>query len=210
MLFASLVRWIAAEQHDVIEYLRTENRVLKAQVRGRRVCLSDAERRRLAILGARLGRPIMTQVATLVTADTILRWHPDLSARKGTYSKRRPGRPRVDAEIRGLVARMAMENPTWGYTRIQGALKNLGHRVTRSTVANTLKEQGIPPSGQRPMSWRTFLRAHRGAILGWNFFTAAGWTLHRWLTYYAVCTIERSRRVRVMASTPYPHEPMEA
>src|SRR5262249_37930459 len=140
VLLTVLVRWIAGEQQEVIEYLKAENRVLKAQLRGRRVRLSDAERRRLAILGAQLGRPILTQVATLVTADTILRWHRDLSVRKRAVPKRRPGRPRVHAEIRGLVVRMATENPSWGYTRIQGALKNLEHRVARSTVANILKE----------------------------------------------------------------------
>jgi HTH-like domain len=55
---------------------------------------------------------------------------------------------------------MAIENATWGYTRIQSALKNLGHGVGRSTIARILKEQGIPPSGQRPMAWRTFIGAH--------------------------------------------------
>jgi hypothetical protein len=65
-------------------------------------------------------------------------------------------------EIRRLVVRMANENPTWGYTRIRGALKNVGHRVARSTIARILKEQGIPPVPGRPTSWDTFLRAHWG------------------------------------------------
>jgi hypothetical protein len=207
VLLTALVRWIAGEQQEVIEYLKAENRVLKAQLRGRRVRLSDAERRRLAILGAQLGRPVLTQVATLVTADTILRWHRDLSVRKRTVPKRRPGRLRVHAEIRGLVVRMATENPTWGYTRIQGALKNLGHHVARSTVANILKEHGIPPSGKRPMSWRTFLGAHRGAMLGEDFLRADIWMLRRWLTYHAMCVTElRSGGVRFMASPSYPHQ----
>jgi hypothetical protein len=47
-----------------------------------------------------------------------------------------------------------------GYTRIQGALKNLEHRVARSTIAQILKDEGIPPSRERPTAWRTFLRAH--------------------------------------------------
>ena len=64
----------------MIEYLRAENRVLKAQLRGRRVRLSDAERRHLALLGARLGRPILTDVATIVR-DTLLRWHRPMSSR---------------------------------------------------------------------------------------------------------------------------------
>ena len=119
VFLTAFVGWIAREQDAVIEYLKAENLVLKAQLRGRRVRLSDAERRRLAILGARLGRPILTEVATLVTADRILRWHRDLSAWTWTVPKRRPGRPRLHAEIRALLVRMATENPSWGYTRIQ-------------------------------------------------------------------------------------------
>jgi len=69
VLLTALVRWIAGEQQEVIEYLRAENLVLKVQLRGRRGRLSDAERRRLALLGARLGRPILTQVATIVRPD---------------------------------------------------------------------------------------------------------------------------------------------
>jgi putative transposase len=79
---------------------------------------------------------------------------------------RRSGRLCPVLSLHVILAALASwtENPSWGYTRMQGALKNLGHRVARSTVVNILKEEGIPPSGQRPMSWRTFLRAHWGAM----------------------------------------------
>src|SRR5215510_2228160 len=93
------------------------------------------------------------------------------------------------------------------YTRIQGALKNLGHRVARSTVASVLKAEGIPPSGQRPMSWRTFLRAHWGALMAADFFTTEVWTLRGLVTYYTVFVIElHSRRVQIVACTPHPDE----
>ena len=68
--------------------------------------------------------------------------------------------PGVLAEIRRLVVRMATENPRWGYTRIQGALKNVGHRVGAIDDRGHSQSQGIPPSGERPTTWRTFLRAH--------------------------------------------------
>ena len=71
LLVASLIGWLQREQHEVIEYLREENRVLKAQLRNQRVRLTDDERRRLAALGARLGRRLLAQVATIVTPDTI-------------------------------------------------------------------------------------------------------------------------------------------
>ena len=199
--------WLQDEQHKVIEYLREENRVLKLQLRGQRVRLTDDERRRLAVLGAHLGRRILAEVATIVTPDTLRRWHRHLIGRKWTYPKRRPGRPSVRLEIRRLVVRMATENPRWGYTRIQGALKNLGHRVARSTIATILKAQGIPPSGERPTSWQAFLRAHWGALAAGDFFTTEVWTLRGLVTYYTVFVIERhSRRVHIVGSTPRPNE----
>jgi putative transposase len=95
LFVASLIGWPQREQHEVIAYLREENRALKAQLHNQRLRLTDDERRRLASLGARLGRRLLAQVATIVTPDTILRWHRQLIARKWTYSKRRPGRPNV-------------------------------------------------------------------------------------------------------------------
>jgi hypothetical protein len=71
---------------------------------------------------------------------------------------------------------MASENPTWGYTRIQGALKNVGHRVGRSTIRRILKAAGLPPVPQRPTSWQTFLKAHWGVIAGADCFTTEVWT----------------------------------
>ncbi|HVH26760.1 MAG TPA: IS3 family transposase [Vicinamibacterales bacterium] len=117
--------------------------------------LIDEERRRLAVHGHRLGRRRLGQVATIVTPDTILRWHRQLLTRKWTYATR-PGRRGVLAEIQRFVIRMAEENPTWGYTRIQGALNNVGHRVGRSTIARILKAHGLPPVPERPTSWQTF------------------------------------------------------
>jgi HTH-like domain len=78
----------------------------------------------------------------------------------------------VLVEIQRLVVRMAEENPTWGYTRVQGALKNVGHRVGRSTIARVLKAHGLRPVPQWPTSWQTFLCAHWGAITGSDFFTS--------------------------------------
>ena len=100
---------------------------------------------------------------------------------------------------------MAEENPTWGYTRIQGALKNVGHRVGRSTIRRILKAAGLPPVPQRPTSWQTFLNAHWGAIAGADFFTTEVWTWRGLVTYYTVFVIDlASRRVQILGSTPHP------
>ena len=183
VLLVTIAGWLTRHQQRVIEYLVEENRVLKEQVQGRRFRLTDDQRRRLAAQDQRLGRRVLTRVATIVTPDTILRWHRLLIARKWTFERRRPGRPGVMRELSSLIVRMATENPTWGYTRIQGALQNLGHEVARSTVAKVLKDHGIPTAPDRPSSWRTFLRAHWGAIAGADFFTSevasrAGHLLH--------------------------------
>jgi putative transposase len=206
MLLAAFAGWLDQRQQDAVAYLIEENRILRGHMRGR-IRLTDAERRRLAMHGHRLGRRRLRDVATIATPDTILRWQRQLIARKWTYVKRKGGRPGVLVEIRRLVVRMAEENPTWGYTRIVGALKNVGHRVSRSTIARILKANGIPPVPEWPTSWQTFLQAHWGAIAGADFFTTEVWTWRGLVTYYTVFVIDlASRRVQIVGSTPHPHE----
>ena len=110
-LLAALAGWFNRRQQDAVAYLIEENRILRGHMRGR-IRLTDQERRRLAVHGHRLGRRRLRDVATMVTPDTMLRWHRQLIARKWTYAKRRGGRPGVRAEIRRLAVRMAEENPT--------------------------------------------------------------------------------------------------
>jgi hypothetical protein len=113
----------------------------------------------------------------------------------------------VLTEIRRLTVRMAQGNPTWGYTRIQGALQNVGHSVGRSTIARILKAPGVPTQPERPTSWQTFLRANWGVIAGADFFTTEVWTWRGLVTYYTVFVIDlASRRVRILGSTPHPDE----
>jgi transposase InsO family protein len=191
----------------MLAYLIEENRVLRRQLGGRRPRLTDDDRRQLAARAYRLGRQVLREIATIVAPDTLLRWHRRLIAHKWTYAKKGASRRAILAEIRELVRRMAEENPTWGYTRIQGALKNVGHRVGRSTIARILRAYGIPPVPERPTSWQTFLRAHWGGIAGADFFTTEVWTWRGLVTFYTVFVIElASRRVQILGSTPHPDE----
>ena len=125
--------WVNREQQAVIEYLRTENQVLKEKLGRKRILLNDDQRRRLAVKGKILGRKMLQQVGTLFTPDTILRWHRLLVAKKWDHSQRRKsvGRPGVKQEIVDLVLRIARENPTRGYDRILGALGQPGARRLR-------------------------------------------------------------------------------
>jgi len=113
LLFFVLAGWVNRQQQEVIDYLRTENQVLKEKLGKKRILLTDDQRRRLAVKGKILGRKLLQQIATIVTPDTILRWHRQLIAAKWDYSRRRKcvGRPCVRQEIVDLVLKMARENP---------------------------------------------------------------------------------------------------
>jgi len=181
--------------------------VLKEQLEsgGRRLRFTDDQRRRLAAKGKPLGRRVLCQIATIVTPDTILAWHRKLIAAKWTYPRKRVGRPGVMKEIRGLIVRMAEENPSWGSARIQGALKHLDHRVARSTIAKVLKEHGIQPSPDRPMSWRTFVRSHADMIAAADFFTTEVWTARGLIRYFTLFVIDiATRRVYIAGTTANP------
>ena len=104
LLVITLAGWINRHQQKVIDYLVEENRILKGQLRGKRVRLTDDERRRLAVKGKAIGRRALDEVASIVTPDTILAWYRKLVAKKWDYSSRRrkPGRPRVAKAIPAL------------------------------------------------------------------------------------------------------------
>src|SRR5215831_17439922 len=109
MWFAILISWLDRQEREALAYLIEENRILRAQLGGRRLRLTDDDRRRLAVRALRLGRRALRKVATIVTPDTLLRWHRQLVGRKWTYP-RRSQRRGVLAEIRRLVVRMAEDN----------------------------------------------------------------------------------------------------
>ena len=107
LLLFILAGWVNRHQQDVVEYLRTENQVEK--LGKKRILLNDDQRRRLALKGKVLGRKALKEITTIVTPDTILRWHRELVARKWDYSQK-VGRPPLSKEIVELVLRMAREN----------------------------------------------------------------------------------------------------
>ena len=106
-LLVAVAGWLSQHQQDVIDYLLTENRVLKTQLKGHRLQLTNHQRRRLAVGARKLGRACLEEIATLVTPDTLLRWHRTLVSRKWTYPHKGPGRPPIRAEIEALIVRMA-------------------------------------------------------------------------------------------------------
>ncbi|MCB9920884.1 MAG: DDE-type integrase/transposase/recombinase [Planctomycetaceae bacterium] len=203
--------WIHCQQQEVIEYLRTENQILKEKLDTKRILLSDDQRRRLAVKGKILGRKRLEEVGTLFTPDTILRWHRMLVAKKYDYSERRQkvGRPVLAKELVQLVLRFASANPNWGYDRIAGAVQNLGHDVSDQSVGNLLKEHGIEPvpTRARTKSWSTFLKAHWDVLAAIDFTTIEVWTKGGIVTYYLLFVMElKTRRVHFAGYTAHPDE----
>jgi hypothetical protein len=197
----TLAGWIQRGQQSRIDYLVEENRVLREQMGKRRVRLTDDQRRRLAMRAKALGRAALRDVAGMVTPDTLLRWYRNLVARKYDGSQSRTtGRPSTAAAIAKLVVRMATENPGWGYTRIRGALYNLGHDIGRNTVKRVLTDAGLEPAPERRRSpsWNTFLKAHWDAIAAVDFFAVEVMTLTGLVRYFVLFVIDmRSRRVQI-------------
>ena len=200
--------WVNRNQQAVIDYLLEENRVLRAVNGSRRLRLTDDQRRRLAVKGKVLGRRQLAAVAGIVTPDTILRWYRRLVAKKYDGSKtRRPGRPPTKPDIAALVVRMATENPTWGYTRIRGGLKHLGHDVARNTIKAILKDHGIEPAPQRrtKMPWKTFLAAHWDGLAAADFFTVEVLTMTGLVRYVVLFVMKlKTRTVEIAGITRQP------
>ncbi len=135
VLLVALAGWVNRHQLEVITYLREENRVLKEQIGGRRLRFTDPQRRRLAATGHCLGRRVLAEVATLVTPDTLLRWHRQLIARKWTTARQRVGRPGVLQEIRDTHGADGAGEPDVGLSadarradRISASRRPIDHR----------------------------------------------------------------------------------
>ena len=207
-----LVGWLNREQQKIIEFYQTQlDALMKAQGK-KRLLLTDDQRRLLAVKGKALGRKALMELTTIVTPDTILRWHRMLVAKKWDYSKKRKsvGRPRIRQVIVDLILRFAKENPDWGYDRIQGALSNVGYYISDTTVGNVLKQHGIEPAPnrKRQTTWKTFIKSHWAVLAAIDFTTIEVWTKGGLVTYYLLFVMEvATRRVHFAGCTTNPDEP---
>ena len=204
-LVVAVAGWINQQPRDVIDSLQEEHRVLREQLGPGRLRVTDAQRRRLAAKATRLGRRVRRDRHTLVTPETLLRWHRQLIARTYDGSGRRgPGRPRGMDTIRRRIVRMAPENREGGDTRSRGARGNLGHQVTRGTIANVRKERGLEPAPDRK-TWRACLAAHGDVLAAADCFTVEVWT-PRGLTRFTVLVLmhRASRRGQIGCSRSSP------
>ena len=181
--------------------LRHEVRALKRQLHGR-VRYRTTDRAILAALSRLL--PRWRWRCFLVTPDTLLRWHRELSRRKWKRwrTQRGPGRPPLGAEIVELIVRLGRENRRWGCVRIQGELRGLGIRLSASSIRRVLRHHGLGPAPRSGPTWKEFLAAQAIGILATDFFVV---DTIKFTQLYVLFVIEiQSRIVRILGVTDHP------
>jgi len=167
------------------------SKILKEQFerKGGKLDLGNTQRRTLAKRGKKLGRKGLIQYASIVTPDTILRWHRKLIALKYTAKRKiKTDRQQEMEVVKELYLKFADENPSWGYGRIQGALSNLGYEVCDTTVGNILRAAGIPPAEERmkKSTWKQFVRSHMATMCVADFLTTEVWMMRGLVRYHTL------------------------
>jgi putative transposase len=204
-VIATVTRLLCRELTLQNEYLKRENKILKSKL-SKRITFTDEERRTLVDAALAMGRDLIKQVVTIVKPKTILVWQRRLEKQKWDYSDRRknnPGRPRIALDIEALVCRMARENE-WGYARIQGELKKLDITISKSSVANILRRNGLPPSPDRKgLSWREFLSRHADIFLCADMFRKEVWTFRGLTTAFVFFVIHLQTRKVILARATF-------
>jgi len=123
IVLAALIGWANERQQQIIDFQNDQIEALLKKLGKKRLLLTDDQRRVLAVKGHALGRKALLELTTIVTPDTILRWHRELVAKKWDHSDKRKAvrRPRIRQVIVDSILRFARENPTWGSSAIASA-----------------------------------------------------------------------------------------
>jgi putative transposase len=134
----------------------------------------------------------------IVKPETVIRWHRQGFRLYWRWKSRRPGRPDTEREIRELIRKMCISNPTWGAPRVHGELLKLGINVSQSTVSKYMIRHRKPPS----QSWRTFLENHVKQLAAVDFFVVP--TIDFKLLFVFLVLAHERRRVIHFNVTEHP------
>ncbi|MFL5327509.1 MAG: integrase core domain-containing protein [Gemmataceae bacterium] len=186
---------------QMVEYLKQENRILRARL-PKRLVVTPSEQRRLVKLARPLGS-IINQLIGIVSPRTMRRWLA-LSPRKPL--RYRPGPKGTSTPVKDLVLRLAEENH-WGYTRILGELKKLGIRISRTTVINILKQGGFDPGPKQGRgSWAEWLTRHAKTLHACDFFTQKVWSIRGPVDFFVLVFLHvGTRRLHIVGATTNPN-----
>jgi putative transposase len=189
------------------DYLRQENKILRSKF-GARVPLTESDRRVLVKYGLRI-KDRLAAVISIAKPETLLAWNRRQKQKKWTSDHRSAtvGRPRKAGDTQALIVRLAEENKCWGYKRISGELKKLGHQACPSYVREVLRRHGLPSApNRRGLSWKQFLQSHLEMTWATDFLTEEVWTMGGMVTFYILFFLHLgSRQVWIAGWTPQPH-----
>lgn len=208
VIFHPLLALIASvtdrELARYVEFLKEENKILRSRVPGQ-IHTKPHERERLLKLGKPLGRAI-EELLTIISPSTFYRWLRD--AGQGASQPKTPkGGRRKPKEVRELVIQIA-KTTSFGYTRIIGELRKLGiKKISRQTVRNILKEEGIQPGPNRTSdSWEKFIERHAKTLWAVDFFSIKALTAKGFQELYVMVWLcMTTRELIVSDSTQHPN-----
>jgi putative transposase len=207
-IFHPLLAMIASATNNelakYVEYLKEENKILRARIPGQ-IHTKPEERARLLKFGKVIGRAI-EELMTIVSPSTFYRWVRDEKLEKGK-PKNPKGGQRKPKEIRELVIQIA-KTTGFGYTRIIGELRKLGiKKISRQTVRNILKEEGIEPGPDRTSdNWDNFVKRHAKTLWAVDFFSVKTVTARGLKDMYVLVWLcMTTREVIVSESTQHPN-----
>jgi putative transposase len=188
------------------DYLRRENKILRSKF-GTRVPLTEADRRILVKYGLKI-KARLAGVISIAKPETLLAWNRRQKHKKWTFEHQPPkaGSPRKSSQTEALIVRLAEENNSWGYKRISGEQKKLGHQACPSYVRRAPAPWPTIGSASQGLSWKQFLQAHLEVTWATDFFTEEVWTSGGLVTFHVLFFLRLgSRRVWIAGCTLQPH-----
>ncbi|MCC6796703.1 MAG: transposase [Candidatus Hydrogenedentes bacterium] len=201
-IFALAMEWIRPKYNAKMQFLEAQIQMLRRRQGNRKLRLTPKERAELLRLGYYFDHEI-EDLIHVVHPETYRHWVRRI--RRGKKN-RRWAWGRITSSMRSLVVQMAVENPQWGYQRIFGEMKKLGYRISKSTIRNTLLDNGIHPSWNKsgksqPIPWNDFVRANMESLIATDFFSKEITTWHGSKHAYIVFFMHLGTR-RVYCSLP--------